>query len=261
VLEGLHAILSIPEDPGAGPVTLFHSSLHDFLTTESRSGGYFIDPLAMNADLAKLCLGCITTLPKFPFPSFRDPIHCWNLIKKHLEGQDEAYRVATRYACCYWFYHFAETSDHLKRTVLAMDLRKLLYHHLIPWRIFLAIGVPPKPWGRFDDVQPPGPRTVFRAHLFVDPFDHTLPFVNKILALIHRIMPFIWLISTRNRVGEHRIMFCVMVVHAFLGVVTLVSAGLGMLEERLVKKLELAMMRRHEVERCVQFERVWIKVC
>src|SRR3984885_3524572 len=71
VLEGLHSILSIPEDPDADPVTIFHSSLHDFLTSESRAGAYFIDPVSMNKNLAKLCLGCIATLPKFSFPTFR----------------------------------------------------------------------------------------------------------------------------------------------------------------------------------------------
>jgi hypothetical protein len=117
--------------------------------------------------------------------------------------------------------------------------------------------------GQFDDVQPPVQQTGFRFHLFVDPFDCTIPltFLDKIRALVHRIMPFIWLISNRNRLGAHPIMFCLMVVHASLGVVTLVWAVVRMLEEWLVKKLERAMMRQREVEKCVQFEQVWIKVC
>jgi hypothetical protein len=88
VLEGLHSILSIPENPDGDHVTLFHSSFQDFLTSESRAGAYFIDPVLMNTDLAKLCLGCIATLPKFSFPTLRDPMQCWNPIKVHLEQQD-----------------------------------------------------------------------------------------------------------------------------------------------------------------------------
>jgi hypothetical protein len=90
VLEGLHPIFSIPKDPNADPVTLFHSSLHDFLTSKSHAGDYFI---------ARLCLGCIATLPEFSFPTFCDPIQHQNSMKKHLEKQDETYRIATHYAC------------------------------------------------------------------------------------------------------------------------------------------------------------------
>ena len=266
VLEGLHSILSIPEDPDADPVTIFHSSLHDFLTSESRAGAYFIDPVSMNTNLAKLCLGCIATLPKFSFPTFRDPIQCWNPMKEHLERQDEAYRIATRYACRHWFYHFAEASDHLKQTVLAKDLRKLLYYHLIPWRIFLAIDVPREPWGRFDDVQPQVQETGFRAQLFVDNFDSTktLTFWDKLRAaiLVHRTMPLMLLIVNRNKLGVHPIISWVIVVLAFLGlVIPLLWTGVWMLEDRLEKKLENALVRQREVERCVKFEQVWMKVC
>jgi NACHT domain len=266
VLEGLHSILSIPEDSDAGPVTLYHSSLHDFLTTESRSGDYFIDPIAMNADLAKLCLGCIATLPMFPFPTFRDPIHCWNLIKDHLAGQDPAYRIGIRYACRHWFYHFAEASDHLKRNVLAKDLRKLLYYHLIPWRIFLAIDIPREPWGRFDDVQIQVQQTGFGVQLYADQFDHTktLTFWDRIRVqiLVHRTMPLLVLIMKRNQLGVHPIVSWFIVIFACLGLfIPLVWSAVWMLEKWLVKELEQELVRQREVERCVHFEHVWIKVC
>jgi hypothetical protein len=42
VLEGLHSIVSIPEDPNAA-VTVFHLSLREFLTSKDCTDKYFID--------------------------------------------------------------------------------------------------------------------------------------------------------------------------------------------------------------------------
>ncbi|TEB28937.1 hypothetical protein FA13DRAFT_1793436 [Coprinellus micaceus] len=40
-----HAIIHVPGDDQRTPITLFHSSLRDFLVTESRSGPFFISPV------------------------------------------------------------------------------------------------------------------------------------------------------------------------------------------------------------------------
>ncbi|KAF5339558.1 hypothetical protein D9611_011481 [Ephemerocybe angulata] len=53
VLIELHAILQVPGDD-YGPVTMFHTSLHDFLTHPGRSGPFYIDP-SQSQDLARRC--------------------------------------------------------------------------------------------------------------------------------------------------------------------------------------------------------------
>ncbi|TEB28936.1 hypothetical protein FA13DRAFT_681566 [Coprinellus micaceus] len=45
VLVNLQAIIHVPGDDHHTPITLFHSSLRDFLVTESRSGPFFISPV------------------------------------------------------------------------------------------------------------------------------------------------------------------------------------------------------------------------
>jgi hypothetical protein len=45
VLVNLQAIIHVPGDDHQTPITLFHSSLRDFLVTETRSGPFFISPV------------------------------------------------------------------------------------------------------------------------------------------------------------------------------------------------------------------------
>jgi hypothetical protein len=167
-----------------------------------------------------------------------------------------------RYACRHWFYHFAEASDHLKQMVLAKDLRELLYHHLIPWRIFLAIDVPCEPWGRFDDVLPQVREPNSTIQLFIDRLDRRkiLTYWNQLFApfLGRRIVLVMLIIATRIPIR----IISLVIVFVFLGMAIL-SLWMIMwtLEDGLEEKLENALVRQREIERCVQFEKVWMKVC
>jgi hypothetical protein len=54
VLTNLHAIMQVPDDDHT-PVTLWHTSLYDFLTTEGRSGSFFANP-THHDHLASACI-------------------------------------------------------------------------------------------------------------------------------------------------------------------------------------------------------------
>jgi hypothetical protein len=62
-LIGIQSILMIPGDDDE-PVRLFHTSLRDFMTTQSRSGDYFVDPAAGHLLIAIDCLRLLTVPPK-----------------------------------------------------------------------------------------------------------------------------------------------------------------------------------------------------
>ena len=58
-LQGVQSIIMVPEDDKQ-PVGLFHTSLRDFLTTQARSQGFFISPVASHLGIAADCLAAMT---------------------------------------------------------------------------------------------------------------------------------------------------------------------------------------------------------
>jgi hypothetical protein len=83
-LLGVQSILMIPGDDDQ-PVQLFHTSLRDFLTSEPRSGGFFIDPLVHHLDILLDCLKLLAIPP----------------------DTDIFFRAkASKYACINWSHHF-----------------------------------------------------------------------------------------------------------------------------------------------------------
>jgi len=82
-LLGTQPILMIPEDDNQ-PVQLFHTSLRDFLTTQSRSGGFFIDPTTHHITITANCLEVMNALP----------------------GDDVFHGEIQEYACNNWCCHF-----------------------------------------------------------------------------------------------------------------------------------------------------------
>jgi hypothetical protein len=135
VLERLHSILSIPEDPNIGVVTPFHISLHDYLITRDHAGQFFLDPSLVHDQLAGCCLKRIRTLPKFTSPTFTRSKHCWNAVASYLQQVDTTNRITTQYACRYWSSHIFASSRKAH-----MDATKLFcFHYALPWRIFMEI--------------------------------------------------------------------------------------------------------------------------
>jgi hypothetical protein len=83
-LLGVQSILMIPGDDDE-PVRLFHTSLRDFLTSEPRSGGFFIDPPARHLDTSLDCLKLVLIPPDTDI---------------FFRGE------ASEYACINWHHHF-----------------------------------------------------------------------------------------------------------------------------------------------------------
>jgi hypothetical protein len=137
VLEGLHSVLSIPEDYEAGPVTPAHLSLQEFLASRDRAGRFFINPSLKHTDLAKCCLTRIRTLPEYTFNYSSNPKLCWDAVMVHVRQGDVEGRLATRYACRYWSSHLVESSptdDNL------MSLMKgFCSRYAMAWRMFTEI--------------------------------------------------------------------------------------------------------------------------
>jgi hypothetical protein len=137
VLEGLHSVLSIPEDYEAGPVTPAHLSLQEFLTSRDRAGGFFVDPSLKNMELAKCCLTRIRTLPKYTFSYPSNPRLCWNAVMMYVRQDDMAGRLTTRYACRYWSSHLVESSP--TDDDLMGLMKDFCIHYALPWRMFTEI--------------------------------------------------------------------------------------------------------------------------
>ena len=72
----------VPEDDEQ-PVRLFHTSLRDFLTTQARSQGFFISPVASHLQIAADCVAAMTA-------------HCGDIV----------YEIhALEYAALHWCLH------------------------------------------------------------------------------------------------------------------------------------------------------------
>jgi hypothetical protein len=69
VLLNLQAIIHIPKQDEEGTVTLCHTSLSEFLNTESRSGSFFVPP-SFNLYLSYCCFSCL-----LEHPDRSDPPH------------------------------------------------------------------------------------------------------------------------------------------------------------------------------------------
>ncbi|KAJ3550920.1 hypothetical protein NMY22_g134 [Coprinellus aureogranulatus] len=83
VLVNLHAIMYIPGDDQV-PVTLCHTSLRDFLTSEDRSGPFFASP----THHIRIARGCIR-LAVDSSPSAYAPVHAIDHLKRFLASSEE----------------------------------------------------------------------------------------------------------------------------------------------------------------------------
>ncbi|KAF5331913.1 hypothetical protein D9611_008914 [Ephemerocybe angulata] len=105
ILVHLHAILQVPGDDTT-PVTMCHSSLHDFLTSPSRSGRYHA-PAPHHKRLAYACMRILGPAHEYirkqsPSPGSTEDIH----------AQDTSIYSAADYAEIFWEFHWrAFTGD------------------------------------------------------------------------------------------------------------------------------------------------------
>jgi len=105
-LLGTQSILMIPEDDNQA-IRPFHTSLPDFLKTESRSGKFFIDPPHHHLFILTDCLAVMMVHPT----------------------EDIFYVGAQLYACMNWCYHFYQSFVE-GREISTLDV---VIHQLEDW--------------------------------------------------------------------------------------------------------------------------------
>ena len=110
-LLGTQSILMIPEDDDQ-VIRPFHTSLPDFLKTESRSGTFFIDPLHHHLSILTDCLAVMMVHPT----------------------EDIFYVGAQLYACMNWCYHFYQSFvEGREDAVVETSTLDVVTHHLEDW--------------------------------------------------------------------------------------------------------------------------------
>jgi len=147
VLERLHSILSIPENHNdTGPVTAFHSSLYECLTSKDRAGVFFIDPSLKHAALAKNCLNHIKNISsndfKFKF-IFRYPSNYRRIIEQRFRLRSDTEQAVIRYSCRYWSFHLSKTYRRGTPNDFAAPMRQFVFYDLIAWSTLLLLDAQP----------------------------------------------------------------------------------------------------------------------
>ena len=142
-LEGLHSVLSIPDDPDQGSVSPLHLSFNDFLTSHHRAGEYVIDSESAHTALSRACLALISQdipryRPIFQSQNSSSPSSMIQKIERLVQHPNDPKSVAIRYACNNLVIHLANSMD--GNISLRSDLSRFCRDQVIPWQIYLAIG-------------------------------------------------------------------------------------------------------------------------
>ena len=98
----VQSIIKIPGDDNE-PIMLYHTSLQDFLTIQSQSKKYFIDPPLRHLHLAKHCLQHLVKYPSIDF--FESHVTKYACFKGHVTKYACFESHVTKYACFNWPHH------------------------------------------------------------------------------------------------------------------------------------------------------------
>jgi len=111
-LEALHSILLIPDEDN-GPITMYHTSLQQFLLAKRRSQRYSIDLSMCNSIIARYCLKLLATKFNKDFCALSHP---------------DIFDSMLWYACDYWAVHLCDSSlsDELVADIEKFGLTSLL---------------------------------------------------------------------------------------------------------------------------------------
>ena len=123
-LSSLHSLIHVPfQDPNI-PISILHASFYDFISSQSHSLEYYLDPCASHKSLAFQCL---------------------LLMDKEWSGRKNVSYLAERrrgeiseslaYACCYWASHFTYTNNNPGSDIL----KHFFETHLLRWIDCLSI--------------------------------------------------------------------------------------------------------------------------
>ncbi|KAJ4288639.1 hypothetical protein N0V90_011876 [Kalmusia sp. IMI 367209] len=129
ILDGLHAILDIPETP-TKPLRLHHPSFRDFLLGKQRSqnGEFCVDEKRAHAALANNCIRLMSASLKQDICNMGQPGApvakvCIDHVEKFLPPE-------LQYACLYWIQHLQRSHIHLEDD---NDVHRFLKEHFLHW--------------------------------------------------------------------------------------------------------------------------------
>ncbi|KAJ8695212.1 hypothetical protein PTI98_007826 [Pleurotus ostreatus] len=128
-LYDLSSVFVVPQDDSR-PARLFHPSFYDFITSKSRSAGFYLDPLVGQSQMASACLKHVYRF-------------CEASDSQKAEFVNEQRPLVT-YACQQWTSHLRESQLH--ELELLDDTRRFLSLHLFSWfhlfvRLMIMSGV------------------------------------------------------------------------------------------------------------------------
>ena len=121
-LSSLHSVVYIPENTGL-PISIFHASFTDFITTEKRSGEHFLEPTKSHHMLGLHCLvllqsSLMENICQLDGLSVLDMDVFSSTVKDRISE-------ALEYACVYWATHVANVKS---GQGVASELRDALYN-------------------------------------------------------------------------------------------------------------------------------------
>ena len=102
-LASLHSVVYIPENNTGLPISTFHNSFTDFITTEKRSGKYFLEPSKSHHILGLHCLELLQSSLMENICQLEGPS---NMNVSPLTAKDQISEVL-EYACVNWAFHVA----------------------------------------------------------------------------------------------------------------------------------------------------------
>jgi hypothetical protein len=121
-LMALHSVVNIPSVPER-PVSIFHASFADYMTDQSQSLQFFVDPTIGHTFLATKSLQCMNR-------------HLRRNIGPLPEGQSQYLPQSLTYSCVHWVAHLAAGP----RTDQILDLLQVFFNeHFLHWMEFLGL--------------------------------------------------------------------------------------------------------------------------
>ena len=123
-LSSLHSLIYIPSQNPDIPISIFHASFFDFISSQASSSKHYLDPCTSHKSLALQCLSLIDR-------EWSSKTNMSYLAERRHEGISEY----IGYACCSWAFHFTE-ADHSNGSD---TLNNFFERHLLRWMDCLSI--------------------------------------------------------------------------------------------------------------------------
>jgi hypothetical protein len=123
-LSSLHSLIYIQSEDPDVPISIFHTSFYDFMSSQILCSKYYLDPCTSHEYIA---------------------LQCMSLMEKEWSKKEQVYYLAERkcggiseslaYACGSWAFHFTHGDDNNE----CNKLKNFFERHLLRWMDCLSI--------------------------------------------------------------------------------------------------------------------------